>query len=83
MHNIPSVLFAGDEDVFSNKTTCYCATNNTCPASGVRDVSPCNGSPALISWPHFYLADPSYREAVVGMNPDPEKHQFYMNLAEV
>jgi len=80
---IPSVKFAGGEDVFSNKTTCYCRTNTTCPASGVRDLSLCNSSPAMVSWPHFYLADPSYREAVVGMKPDKDKHEFYMNLAEV
>jgi len=82
MYGIPSQIFVGGEDVFSNKTTCYCTTNTSCPASGARDLSRCNNSPAMASWPHFYQADPSYRAAVVGMNPDPDKHQFYMNIAE-
>ncbi|KAG8256131.1 protein croquemort-like isoform X1 [Homalodisca vitripennis] len=83
VRGIPSVLFAGGPDVFSNETTCYCRNSSNCPASGVRDLSLCNGSPAMVSWPHFYLADPSYRKAVVGMNPDAEHHQFYMDMAEV
>ncbi|XP_046663765.1 protein croquemort-like isoform X2 [Homalodisca vitripennis] len=82
VRGIPSVLFAGGPDVFSNETTCYCRNSSNCPASGVRDLSLCNGSPAMVSWPHFYLADPSYRKAVVGMNPDAEHHQFYMDMAE-
>uniref|UniRef100_A0A1B6L3M1 Uncharacterized protein n=1 Tax=Graphocephala atropunctata TaxID=36148 RepID=A0A1B6L3M1_9HEMI len=37
----------------------------------------------MVSWPHFYLADPSYSQAIVGMRPDPDQHQFYMDMAEV
>ena len=32
------------------------------------------GAPAYMSFPHFYLSDPMYAEAVEGMKPDPEKH---------
>lgn len=83
MMGVPSVVFLGKEDTFSNATTCYCETNTSCPATGVRELSVCKNAPMLISWPHFFLADPVYRKAIVGMNPDPEKHQFYMELADV
>ncbi|KAK9870107.1 hypothetical protein WA026_006202 [Henosepilachna vigintioctopunctata] len=49
--------------------------------SGVRNVSQCKfGAPAFMSMPHFYTADPSYRDAVKGMHPDPNKHNFLMAI---
>lgn len=83
MMGVPSVVFLGKEDTFSNATTCYCETDTSCPATGVRDLSTCRNAPIMMSWPHFFLADPSYRQSIVGMNPDPEKHQFFMELADV
>lgn len=41
------------------------------------------GSPTLVSWPHFYQADPKYREAVVGMKPDADKHAMFIDIAPV
>lgn len=41
------------------------------------------GAPAFISFPHFYNADPSYREAVVGMNPQSHLHPFVLDLEPV
>ena len=29
---------------------------------------------------NFFQADPSFSEAVVGMNPDKEKHQFFIDV---
>lgn len=47
--------------------------------SGVTEVGPCKeGAPILMSMPHFMDANASYRDAVEGMNPDPEKHTFIM-----
>lgn len=80
--NLTGVKFVAGEDVFSNTTACYCPSGK-CPLSGVRDISTCKGAPAFVSFPHFYLADPSYRDAVVGMTPDPEKHSFRMTLEKV
>lgn len=37
----------------------------------------------MVSWPHFYQADKKYREAVVGMKPDPEKHAMYIDVSPV
>ena len=39
------------------------------------------GSPIALSWPHFYQADPSYQAAVSGLNPNKEKHQFYLDVS--
>lgn len=38
------------------------------------------GAPAFISYPHFYLADSSYREGIEGMHPNKTLHQFSISL---
>lgn len=49
--------------------------------SGVFDISRCKyGVPIVISAPHFLHGDLYYRSVVDGLHPDPEKHQFYMDL---
>lgn len=49
--------------------------------SGVFDISRCKfGVPIVISAPHFLNGDPYYRSVVLGLTPDAEKHQFYMDL---
>lgn len=49
--------------------------------SGVMNISVCNfDQPIFISYPHFYLADPSYLEAVEGLSPNKEKHESYITL---
>lgn len=58
---------------------CYC--EGECVPSGALNISLCKwGAPAFISLPHFYLADPSYRENIIGMNPDREKHELSIAL---
>jgi hypothetical protein len=38
----------------------------------------------MLSFPHFYLADPKFREAVEGISPpDPEKHRLYIDVQPV
>jgi len=41
------------------------------------------GAPAFISFPHFFHADPSYRESVVGMQPNESKHQMFIDIEPV
>jgi hypothetical protein len=44
---------------------------------GVFNASSCKfGSPAFVSFPHFYLADKSYIDVIDGMKPDKENHEF-------
>ncbi|XP_039283747.1 protein croquemort isoform X3 [Nilaparvata lugens] len=86
MHNLTGKSFVGGEDVFDNGTrhassACYCMNANTCPRSGVRDVSGCrDGAPVFISFPHFYLADPYYSSAVDGLAPNADNHSFAITL---
>ena len=37
----------------------------------------------MLSFPHFYLGDPRLLEQVEGLNPDPKKHEFYLDVHEV
>ncbi|KAJ8956252.1 hypothetical protein NQ318_014984, partial [Aromia moschata] len=40
--------------------------------------------PILLSFPHFYLANDSYRTAFDGISPpDPEKHKFFIDVQPV
>lgn len=49
--------------------------------SGVMNVSACRyGAPVVVSFPHFHAADPYYLQFVDGLNPDSEKHQFYITM---
>ncbi|KAL1139975.1 hypothetical protein AAG570_006952 [Ranatra chinensis] len=87
---IEGTTYIGNEKMFDNGTVypenkCYCLRNGSdqCQPSGTRDLSSCRyGAPAFVSFPHFYLADPSYRELVSGMNPSEKQHQFTATLAK-
>ncbi|KAL0266954.1 UNVERIFIED_CONTAM: hypothetical protein PYX00_009356 [Menopon gallinae] len=77
-------LYEGDGSVFDDgklypKNRCF-TTGDPTPA-GTRNVSGCKfGSPAFVSFPHFYLADPVYRNMIDGMDPNKEKHCFRMKI---
>lgn len=80
--------YIGDITMLDNGTIvpsrkCYCPNGN-CVPSGILDISSCKfGAPAFVSMPHFYLADPSYKNAISGMSPDKEKHQLLMIIEPV
>lgn len=38
------------------------------------------GAPLALSAPHFYQADPIFREQVDGMKPNKTQHQFYVDV---
>ncbi|XP_058819871.1 protein croquemort-like [Topomyia yanbarensis] len=89
LHGVDGFKWKGNERPFDNghryiETECQCtAPKEECPvlAPGVLDVSRCKwGAPATVSYPHFYLADQTYRDAVDGMNPDKEQHEFVLAL---
>lgn len=62
---------------------CYCPNGN-CGASGTLNISNCKfGAPAFVSMPHFYLADSSYRNNIMGMSPDRKKHELFIVLEPV
>ncbi|XP_059617325.1 protein croquemort-like [Phlebotomus argentipes] len=81
--------WVADERVLDNgwkypPAACYCTADpSACPdlLPGVLNVSSCQfGAPAFMSFPHFYLADSSYSDAIAGLNASREEHEFYMAL---
>lgn len=79
--------YSSDETIFDNglkmkSHKCYCV--GECIPPGALNISLCKwGAPAFISLPHFYLADPSYRENIDGMNPSKEKHELSITIEPV
>ncbi|XP_017771039.1 PREDICTED: scavenger receptor class B member 1 isoform X2 [Nicrophorus vespilloides] len=85
--NVPGYRFTPADDVFASPDVnpmnkCYCPHGPPCAPSGFFNVSLCQyDSPVLLSFPHFYMANDSYRTAFEGISPpDPEKHKFYMDV---
>ena len=59
----------------------YFKNNEPIFHSGVFDLSKCMfDAPLLISKPHFLHAHPSYRSDIIGLEPDPDKHDFEVYL---
>merc|ERR1711935_54489 len=90
-NGIPGYRFVPPSDVFAspdiNKANaCFCDNpNGVCDTpSGAFDVSKCQfGSPVMLSWPHFFQADPKLVDAIDGLNPDRSKHQFSIDVQPV
>lgn len=38
------------------------------------------GAPVFASFPHFYLADEKYVDAMTGLKPEQSKHEFSLSL---
>ncbi|CAG9862241.1 unnamed protein product [Phyllotreta striolata] len=82
INNIVGYKFIAGEKFLDNGTKipenkCFC--DGDCMPSGALNVSNCrHGSPAFVSLPHFYKADPYYLDLVDGLNPQEDLHQFYM-----
>ncbi|XP_055545539.1 protein croquemort-like [Wyeomyia smithii] len=89
VHDVNGYKWKGNERPFDNghrysETKCQCtAPEENCPvlAPGVLDVSRCKwGAPATVSYPHFYLADEKYLDAIDGMQPNKPQHEFILAL---
>ena len=80
---ISAIKYQLDEESFANGTVCpenTCFGNNL--RTGVQNVTQCKvKSPAFVSRPHFYLADPYYIEQFqYGLHPDPNLHESFFWL---
>lgn len=72
-----------DNGTLYDENKCFMSAGESLP-SGVMNISVCNyGFPMFMSYPHFYLADESYVDAVEGLSPDKNKHQSYRSLEPV
>lgn len=73
-----------DNGVAYPENACYCTgPQSSCPdlLRGVQNISDCRfGAPVFASFPHFYLADPAYVNAISGMAPERSKHVFSLAL---
>ncbi|CAN8006198.1 unnamed protein product, partial [Ixodes hexagonus] len=84
LYGISAARFRMDNRTFDNGTTyppnaCFDTGRNM--VSGAVDIGPCQHKlPAALSFPHFYLADASYRDKVEGMKPDPSRHAFILDM---
>lgn len=87
VHGLLAFKFSGGQRSIDNgsmypENLCFAPGDGA--YSGVLNISSCRfGVPVFMSYPHFFGADPYYIEQVEGMNPDEEKHQFYMALEPV
>ncbi|XP_018567458.1 scavenger receptor class B member 1 isoform X2 [Anoplophora glabripennis] len=88
--DIPAYRFTPPKNVFGSveenpDNACFCPQGPPCAPSGFFNVSLCQyDSPILLSFPHFYLANDSYRTAFEGISPpDPEKHNFYIDVQPI
>ncbi|XP_076643029.1 epithelial membrane protein isoform X2 [Halictus rubicundus] len=84
---IPGYRFVPSKDAFGSpgrveSQRCFCPAGPPCAPEGTFNASLCQyESPVLLSFPHFYLADPMLREAVNGISPAvEEKHQFFIDV---
>ena len=90
-HGIPGYRFVPTSNAFGTPkenpdNACYCNNPGGCPdvPSGVFNVSICQfGSPVMLSWPHFFQADTKLLEAVEGLKPNKNDHQFYIDAQPV
>ncbi|GAB1862064.1 Scavenger receptor class b member 1 [Camponotus japonicus] len=79
----PTNVFTSEKNLPSQK--CYCPAGPPCAPEGTFNVSQCQyDSPVLLTFPHFYLADQTLREAVTGISPpEAEKHQLYIDVQPI
>lgn len=79
-----------DPEARNEDNSCFCMEEEGFPCfkSGVMNMGPCKkmpglptGAPISLSYPHFYQADQSFRDAVEGMKPEKEKHQFFVDIS--
>lgn len=87
MNGIPGFRFVPPKDVFSTpsenpQNQCFCLNEGGClTPSGLFNMSACQfGSPIMLSWPHFYQADPRLLETIEGLSPSEDLHQFFIDI---
>uniref|UniRef100_A0A673AVC4 Scavenger receptor class B, member 2a n=1 Tax=Sphaeramia orbicularis TaxID=375764 RepID=A0A673AVC4_9TELE len=83
---IPAYRFTPPRSVLASKeeneaNTGFCVSPKECLGTGLLKVSPCRkGAPVVASFPHFYLAENKYVDAIEGMSPERIHHQTFLDL---
>ncbi|KAM3588252.1 uncharacterized protein V6R79_024580 [Siganus canaliculatus] len=61
---------------------CFCTNpqiTENCTLAGALDLTPC-GRPVFISLPHFLHGSPSLRQNVLGLSPNEEHHETFLDV---
>ncbi|XP_070706478.1 lysosome membrane protein 2-like isoform X2 [Pempheris klunzingeri] len=83
---IPAYRFTPPRSVLASKeenpaNEGFCISPKECLGTGLLKVSPCRkGAPVVASFPHFYLAEDKYVNAIEGMSPQRTHHQTFLDL---
>ncbi|KAK3555433.1 hypothetical protein QTP86_016116 [Hemibagrus guttatus] len=85
---IPAYRYTPPRDVLASgknnpENEGFCLENNKekCLSDGVLNVAVCRkGAPVIVSFPHFYLADKKYVNAIEGISPVHKHHQTFLDL---
>ncbi|XP_064539627.1 protein croquemort [Drosophila montana] len=84
-HGLTATRWVGTEETLDSgenypNQACFCDPRlEECPKTGVVECKACRDkAPIYSSFPHFYLADESYLNAVSGLKPDKLQHEFVM-----
>ncbi|XP_072518509.1 lysosome membrane protein 2 isoform X2 [Salminus brasiliensis] len=83
---IPAYRYTPPRDVFASgknnpENEGFCLDPEKCLDDGVLNVAVCRkGAPVIVSFPHFYLGDQKYVDAIEGLSPVHEQHQTFLDL---
>ncbi|KAK9736318.1 CD36 family [Popillia japonica] len=70
----------GDKSCYCIKKTLDINAEAECLPKGFADMQSCLAAPILASFPHMLWADTSYSSTVLGLLPNPDKHQTFVAL---
>ncbi|XP_017882564.1 scavenger receptor class B member 1-like [Ceratina calcarata] len=87
-NGIPTLRYKLPSDIFAtNKDSCFCSKESAdslerrCPPAGTFNVSACKqGTPLVVSFPHFYAGDESLFKKIDGLSPRRDRHESYIDL---
>ncbi|XP_075462825.1 lysosome membrane protein 2 [Ascaphus truei] len=83
---IPVYRFSPPEMVFANvsvnpNNAGFCVPAGNCLPSGLLNVRKCKqGAPIILSSPHFYQAAEALVKDIVGMHPNKEDHETFLDI---
>ena len=87
INNIKTYDFHIAENIFYNSTLNpenegIC--DDDCLGNGVFNISKCfGGISGILSQPHFLNADDKFKNSIVGMNPNQDKHDSILHFEPV
>lgn len=85
--DIPTLRYAANEWFLDDDDGCFCLNvtrginrDNGCLPKGATELYSCVGAILILSYPHFLFADDVYREGVIGLSPDEERHKIFIDI---